>query len=182
MTDPDSILPCFCFRKFAVEVAKDLIGRTITVHHAPESSVQATIIETEAYGGVDDPASHAAFRPGGRASQMFCEAGSIYVYAAYGMYPCLNIVTDDVGLPGAVLIRGARFHDTGIEVSGPGRTAKALGITLANQAETVCGNRIQISRAREKQPVARTGRVGISRGTTIQWRFVVSKDASEYAE
>src|SRR5437868_6300663 len=64
-----------------------------------------TIVETEAYAGPDDRASHARSGPGGRARLMWGEAGIAYVYLIYGMYDCLNAVTEREGYPGAVLLR-----------------------------------------------------------------------------
>ncbi|MGH9176456.1 MAG: DNA-3-methyladenine glycosylase, partial [Vicinamibacterales bacterium] len=88
-----------------VDLARDMIGRRLVVRDQGRV-IGGLIVETEAYGGIDDPASHASFRPGGRAALMFGPPGLIYVYAAYGVYPCLNIVTGPAGEPSAILIRG----------------------------------------------------------------------------
>jgi DNA-3-methyladenine glycosylase len=103
-----------------VDVARDLVGRRLFVRDA-SSTTLATIVETEAYGGALDPASHAAFRPGGRASIMAGPPGYVYVYAAYGMYPCFNIVTGPEGLASAVLLRGVLLDGLPPPILGPGR-------------------------------------------------------------
>lgn len=169
--DDRDALTCEYFAAHPDVVALDLIGRTLRVRGS-ESACSAVIVETEAYGGVDDLASHAAFRPGGRAAIMWEAPGFIYVYAAYGMYPCLNIVTRPEGEPSAVLIRGILPLGATKPVSGPGRSARLLGVTLDDQGETVGGARFSISTSKEPLEVERTQRIGITRGVETEWRYV----------
>jgi DNA-3-methyladenine glycosylase len=154
-----------------VATARDLIGRTLSVRSGA-GELRAIILESEAYGGPDDPASHAAFKPGGRAAQMWGQPGTIYVYAAYGMYPCLNIVSGAEGTPCAVLLRGAWIEGQARPVFGPGRLTRALGITMEDHGETICGERFSISASRAPLVIEQTARIGISRGTELPWRFV----------
>ena len=141
--------------------------------------MSGVIVETEAYGGIDDPASHAAFRPGGRASEMFGPAGQIYVYSAYGVYPCLNVVTGPVGSPAAILIRGVQLADATLPTHGPGRVTRKLGVTLADQGLSVSCERFSISVERLVLPIEQTARIGITRGIDRPWRFVGSRAVSE---
>ena len=153
--------------------ARDLIGRELVVRNVSDGSVLCgVIVETEAYGGGDDPASHAAFRAGGRAAVVFGPPGVIYVYAAYGMYPCLNVVTGEAGLPAAVLIRAITLSDGSSSVSGPGRVSRYLGVTLDDHGHMVGDGRIDISMARRAVDVQHGPRVGITRGVDVPWRFV----------
>jgi DNA-3-methyladenine glycosylase len=159
-------------------VARDLIGRTIRVANAGEVAA-GIIVETEAYGGVDDPASHAAFRPGGRAAAMWREPGTIYVYAAYGMYPCLNVVASDAGQPAAVLVRGLLLDGNDRRVAGPGRVTRALGVTLADHGDSIRGPRFGISTSRAPFRIVQAPRVGIRRGIDVPWRFLALQPMDE---
>lgn len=162
---------CEDFAGQVTAIARDLIGRTLLVT-GPERTTAAVIVETEAYGGADDPASHAAFRPGGRAAAMFGQPGLIYVYSAYGMYPCFNIVTGPVGSPSAVLLRGVMLDGQPIVTSGPGRLTRAMGITSDDHGMSICGDRFNITMARKPYSVNATSRIGITRGVDLPWRFV----------
>lgn len=160
------------FRLDVLDAARDLIGRTVVVEHEDDSRRCGLVVECEAYGGPDDPASHAAFRPGGRAALMFGEAGFIYVYAAYGMYPCLNIVTGAVGAPSAVLVRGIVINGDQCPVLGPGRTSRALGVSLQDHGSDVQGPRLRVTSARQRLTIHATPRIGITRGVERPWRFI----------
>jgi DNA-3-methyladenine glycosylase len=99
------------------------------------------IVETEAYLGSDDPASHAATRRGvtPRNRAMFGPPGRAYVYRSYGIHWCLNVVVGPVGCPGAILLRGVEVLE-GVDLAsrrrggsphladGPGRLAEAFGV------------------------------------------------------
>jgi DNA-3-methyladenine glycosylase len=109
-------------------VARALIGK-ILVHHDGGVRRAARIVETEAYHGPDDQASHARAGPTPRAAIMFGPPGAAYVYVIYGRSHCMNVVTGPAGFPAAVLIRAAEpvegcLHST----RGPGNLCRALGI------------------------------------------------------
>lgn len=128
-------------------VARDLLG-CVLVSTIDSRRVEGRIVETEAYIGPHDPASHAAERVGRtrRNETMFAEPGTAYVYRIYGVHWCLNAVTVEAGYPAAVLIR-ALEPLRGLELmrerrwpsgkpgsdrliaSGPGKLAAALGIS-----------------------------------------------------
>ncbi len=133
------------FARNTVTVAKDLVGGVLRVIGADGEEVSGRIVEVEAYGGEDDPASHAGKGRTPRSEIMFGPPGFAYVYIIYGMHHCLNFVTEADGTAGAVLIRGMEpvegrelmaarrgldpdtAHDRDL-CSGPGRLCQALGI------------------------------------------------------
>ena len=162
------------------EVARDLIGAHMLVRHADQLTT-VRIVETEAYGGEDDPASHARRGPTARNAAMFGPAGHLYVYLIYGMHWCMNVVTQESGVASAVLLRGAEpvgppgvvdRAATGADVSpralrGPGNLTKALGVTGADDGRDCCAPLARISflasGAVALDATRRSRRVGISR-------------------
>src|SRR3989344_5879771 len=99
------------FKRPTVKVAQELLGKFL-VRKIPSTRsgqvtkiIKARIIETEAYCGTRDLACHASNGLTERTKVMFGPAGFSYVYMIYGMYHCLNIVTEREGNPAAVLIR-----------------------------------------------------------------------------
>ena len=182
-------LPRAFYERDTVVVARALLGQRL-VRVLSGLHLSGLICETEAYGGADDPASH-AYRRTPRSVIMFGPPGIAYVYFIYGMYHCLNAVTACDGHPGAVLIRGI-FPDEGIETlrehrsgaadkhltDGPGKLCQALGITLVlNGVDLTDSSELFITAG---EPVAMreiiaTPRVGV-RGDeetrTRPWRFV----------
>lgn len=166
-------LPCDHFAGEVTTLARDLIGRSLVVRDA-ERTLAGVIVETEAYGGAEDSASHAAFRPGGRAAAMFGPPGMVYVYSAYGVYPCFNIVTGAEGSPSAVLIRGVWLEGAAAVTSGPGRLTRALGITGDDHGLSVRGERFGVTVERAELNITASPRVGITRGVELPWRFVGS--------
>ena len=113
------------FERDTLWVAKNLLGkRLIRIYRSKR--IEGIITETEAYRGFDDRASHASRGKTSRTSVMFGDAGTIYVYLIYGMYYCLNIVTERKEYPAAVLIRGIKSG--GKNINGPGRVCKYFKI------------------------------------------------------
>ncbi len=128
------------FRQKTERVARDLLGK-ILVRHVGKKTLAGMIVETEAYIGPHDLASHASCGRTERTSTMFRDAGHWYVYMVYGFYYCLNIVTEEKEYPAAVLIRALeplegiermkkyrRTDDIKNLTSGPGKLAQALKI------------------------------------------------------
>ncbi len=168
------------------EVAPTLLNALLVV-----GARVARIVEVEAYGGGDDPASHCHRGPTARNASMFGPAGHLYVYRSYGIHWCANVVTGVVGEGSGVLLRAAEIVE-GIDAvradrpgivrsddlaNGPGKLCSALGITGDDDGTdlTVPGARLRIERdavAAPELPVATT-RVGITRAIELPWRFLV---------
>ena len=133
----------FYQRKDVVQIAKDLLGKII-VTNIDGKITSGRIVETEAYVANVDKASHAYNgKRTLRNEAMYAAAGAIYVYICYGMHNMLNIVTNDLNVPDAILIRalepvngfdimlertGKKMFDNTL-TKGPGNVAKAMGIS-----------------------------------------------------
>lgn len=188
--------PAF-FARPAEKVARALLGTRLLSTLGGERTI-GRIVETEAYVGPHDPASHAAERIGRtrRNATMFGAPGLAYVYRIYGIHWCLNVVTDAESFPGAVLIRaieplegidimrrrrwpdGSPQPDTRIG-SGPGRLSIALGITgdmdghpLDREPLLLCaGPRVP------RRHIGAGPRIGITRAVDWPLRFTLSGSA-----
>lgn len=110
------------FVRDVLQVAPDLIGKTLAVRSGKDSIIKSRITETEAYRGTEDKACHASKGRTARTDVMYHEGGKIYVYFVYGMYWMLNIVAGGMDDPQAALIRGIEGLD------GPGKLTRAIGI------------------------------------------------------
>jgi len=106
-------------------VARSLVGKYL-VRNNGSGTVQAKIVEVEAYVGPQDKACHASKGRTQRTDVLFGPPGISYVYLIYGMYHCLNVVMERDGFPAAVLIRAIEID--GQLIDGPGRLCRALGI------------------------------------------------------
>ena len=170
---------CFCQRSFFERpsdvVAEDLIGALIVVRDG-KHEVRAMVVETEAYGGLNDPASHAFRGSTPRSAIMFGPAGFLYVYLSYGVHWCANVVTEGEGTPNAVLLRAAQMvsvdgvfdSEDPSTLRGPGKLTRGLGITGDDNTSDCCdeGHSRVSFRARSDDvhlPIGRSPRVGISR-------------------
>jgi len=121
------------FREDTTAVAQALIGSWIARRY-DGAWYGARIIETEAYLGIEDAAAHSwKGRRTPRVEPMYADGGHLYVFLIYGMHHCANVVTRAKGVPEAVLLRGAEGPPGAPAklLSGPGRLASALGITVS---------------------------------------------------
>lgn len=163
-----TILPRSFYERNTLCVAKDLLGKVLKF-----TDYYGVINEVEAYIGQDDPACHAVSGCTKRTTVMFGAAGFSYVYLIYGMYHCLNIVTEREGFPAAVLIRGIELEKPiCLSLDGPGKICKKLNITKNNNCVdlTQCHNFcVYDSKIRPKY--IKTPRIGIKVSTNKLWRF-----------
>ena len=122
-------LPRTFYARSTLLVARELLGTTLV--HVTRDAVRRSgrIVETEAYVGPDDAASHARSGPKGRAGLMYGKAGLAYVYLVYGMHHCFNAVTEADGYPGAVLVRAIEPLENAARGAGPALVCRALEIS-----------------------------------------------------
>jgi DNA-3-methyladenine glycosylase len=172
------------YERGTVDVARDLLGQVL-IHGA----AAGIIVETEAYLGGDDLASHSAAGITDRTRVIFGPPGHAYVYLSYGMHDCLNIVAEPAGTPGCVLIR-ALEPVQGLDVmrsrrpkartdrdltSGPGKLTRALGITRKDTGVDVTrGNLVVMTRLGVPRfEIEVTPRIGITRCADLPLRFLI---------
>jgi len=184
------MLPRAFFERDTLSVARELIGTQLHVI-SPQGELRGRIVETEAYLGTDDPASHAAGGPTPRSAIMFGPPAVAYVYFIYGVHHCLNMVTEPEGTAGAVLIRAlepvsgqqtmaalrglntARFRDRDL-CSGPGKLCQALGLDRGWNGVPLDGagdRRIWLSAGPMPLVVASSPRIGIRKAVDWLYRF-----------
>lgn len=181
-------LPRTFFGRATPTVARALLGQRL-VRVLDGHRLSGLICETEAYGGPDDEASH-AFRRTPRSAIMYGPPGFAYIYFIYGMYYCLNVVTEADNCPGAVLLR-AIFPQEGLPTmlshrgsplrltNGPGKLCQALGITkalngvdLTSSDELFIESVTSIPSDEEVNVTERVGVRGNADARTRAWRFV----------
>ena len=169
-----------------------LVGWRLVADAGTGDAVTAVIVEVEAYGGADDPASHAARGVTPRCASMAGPPGHAYVYLSYGMHHCLNIVTGPIGPAAAVLVRAAAVETgeavvrhrrrpgpgrpapaTAALLRGPGNLCRGLAIGLADDgADLLAAGRLQLLPSPGPGPeLIAGGRVGIRRATERLHRF-----------
>jgi DNA-3-methyladenine glycosylase len=184
----------FFNRHDVVRIARDLIGK-ILVTSFDNKVTAGRIVETEAYAGEEDRASHAF---GGRRTQrteiMYQHAGTSYIYLCYGIHHLFNIVTNKAEIPHAILIRAlepisgietmlSRTGKTSLDYSltrGPGNLSRALGLSVTQTGKSLLDDEIYVVddgfRVR-KTDVIRTTRVGVDYAgpdAFLPYRFYLS--------
>lgn len=182
-------LPAAFFDREPDRVARELLGAVLRMEDGPDV-VSGRIIETEAYLGPHDPASHSAVGRTARTWHMFGPPGTAYVYFIYGMHWCVNAVTREDGYGSAVLIRALEPLD-GVDrmrerrprarrvedlCNGPGKLCAALGITRALDGASLTGSSaltICAGSPVDDAQVAVGPRIGISKAVDWPLRYRV---------
>ncbi len=183
-------LPREFYNRPAVQVARDLLGKVLT-HRSEGARTAGRIVETEAYLGSGDLAAHSARGVTPRTRVIFGAPGHAYVYLIYGMYECLNMVTDTEGVAGCVLIR-ALEPVAGLDVmrgrrptarrsedlaNGPGKLTLAMGITRRDNGSDLTRGTLTVH-----APAGQSGadlqigvspRIGIAQSRELPLRFFV---------
>lgn len=175
------------FARPTVEVARDLVGCSLLVDTGKPVAVVARIVETEAYLGTSDPASHAFRGPTPRSRVMFGPPAVLYVYFTYGMHYCANVVTEADGVAGAVLLRAAAVEDgeatvvarrreglpTAALLRGPGNLCRGLAITRDDNGIDLLetASRVHIAPRTSTPPIAVGTRIGLRQAADRPLRF-----------
>lgn len=177
-------LPRSFYERGTVDVARDLLGKVLV--HGETAGI---IVETEAYLGGDDLASHSAAGITDRTRVIFGPAGHVYVYLSYGMHECMNIVAETTGVPGCVLIRALEPVE-GLDVmrgrrpkartdrdlaSGPGKLTQALGITRKDTGVDLTWGDLVVVERPGQQPfeIGISARIGITKCVELPLRFFI---------
>ncbi|MDG6998665.1 MAG: DNA-3-methyladenine glycosylase [Nitrososphaerota archaeon] len=174
------------YSRSPVAVARELVGKTLVRTLAGGERLKGIIVETEAYGGAKDPASHAYRGISNRNAVMFGIAGHAYVYFTYGFHHCLNFVTGKEGEASAVLLRAIE-PTSGFETmsdlrkktllkdltSGPGKLCQALAIDRRLNGIDITSPESEIHVLAEGATfqIATSSRIGIRNAKERKWRF-----------
>ena len=171
------ILPQSYFNRSTLVVARSLVGKYL-VRKNGKGTMAAKIIEVEAYVGPHDRACHASKGRTPRTDVLFGRPGISYVYLIYGMYHCLNVVTEQAEFPAAVLIRAVEIE--GELIDGPGRLCRVLDIDRSlNRIDMTTGEHLWFENRGVKIPRGKVGtfpRIGVDYAgewAKKLWRFRV---------
>ncbi len=179
------------FKRATLAVAKDLIGKEIVrnlTYQNKKIKIRSRIVETEAYLGEGDPASHSSRGMTKRNEVMFGPPGMIYVYFIYGNYEMLNFVTEKNKKAGAVLIRAVepiegeewmvRFRKVGKRklkphelTSGPAKLTMAMQIDRTLNGKPIGLPHLAVVDSSFVSEIVQTTRIGISEGKNLPYRF-----------
>lgn len=192
-------LPRSFYDRDGLIVAKDLLGKYL-VHKVKGQELIGKIVEVEAYMGVEDKAAHSyGNKRTPRTEAMFGPPGHAYIYLIYGMYYCMNVVTNQPGIAQAVLIRGIepvsnieemsqyRYHKSLQELTrsqrknitnGPGKLCKAMHITKEDYGEDLCKDRLYICEEKDSLnfEICTSPRINIGyaeEAAEFPWRFYI---------
>jgi DNA-3-methyladenine glycosylase len=188
-----ALLPVDFFTRPADVAAAELLG-AVVVSTLGRARTAGRIVETEAYLGHDDPASHASlYRRSARIAALLGAPGSWYVYLSYGIHWCANLVCDAPGKGSAVLLRALEpleglavmrrrrgvgrdaWVDHRMLCSGPGKLCQALGVTRRLDGQSMAASSVLVlTGERDPDAVVRvTPRVGITKAVDWPLRFVL---------
>lgn len=182
-------MPRKFFERYTLKVAQELLG-CFLVRKYRGKIFRGMITETEAYHGEDDLACHASKGRTSRTEVMYGQPGHAYVYMIYGMYHCLNIVTEKKDFPAAVLIRGIKIcrhsmsmiRTSNVHINGPGKLCKFLKIDRKlNKWDLTNGEKLWLERPAQnpaKRDIVAGKRIGIDYAQHCReylWRFTLER-------
>jgi DNA-3-methyladenine glycosylase len=171
------ILPKKFYQKDTLKVAQNILG-CFLIRKVGNKIIKGIITETEAYVGENDLASHASKGRTPRTEIMYGEAGYAYIYMIYGMYHCLNIVTEKKDFPAAILIREIKIENIEYKkTNGPGKLCKFLQIDRKLNDWDITKNKelwIESGIKIKKSQIHKAKRVGVDYAKHCKdylWRF-----------
>lgn len=156
-------LPRKFYNRDTLTVAKELLGKYL-VHEVDNIQQIGKIVEVEAYLGPHDLAAHSARGRTKRTEVMFGTPGYAYVYMIYGIYYCMNVVTEEEGKAAAVLIRAIEpIKNINSRTEGPGLLCKALNITKKLNGHDLLSNNFYIAEPLKNEKIAlvKRPRIGV---------------------
>ncbi len=183
---PRKVLPQSFYSRHAKIVAKELLGKVLS-RRTKKGIISGYIVETESYGGKDDPASHAYKKITPRNSVMFGPPGYAYIYLCYGFHTLFNVITEKEGIPSAVLLRAIEPIE-GIDImknsrkinnileltNGPGKFTQAFMIDKSfNRKPVFNGDLVILDLGRRDFRIAKRKRIGIKQGAEKLLRFYI---------
>lgn len=198
LTQTNEIIDNSWLERPSPQVAPDLVGCTLVRRISDDQIIRSTIVETEAYAP-GDPACHGYRSRTSRNSVMFGPPGMSYVFLIYGMYHCLNIVTDVDGVPSAVLIRALQLESVpnclweripkqkskpSRLAAGPGKLCRILDIDLTLNGSSLGVEELMWLEHRTPQfqedltkgtiALVQTTRIGLTKGAELPWRWYLA--------
>lgn len=172
------------YEQDTLTVAKKLLGKIFCKKNADGTILKGKIVETEAYTQ-EEPACHAYRGKTKRSETLFMQGGTLYVYFIYGMYHCVNVVTEKENYGSAVLIRAIEPINNNFEkraAAGPAKLCKIFNITKElNKIDITKRNsiiRIEDNTDLKENEIIQTVRIGISNATELPWRFYIKDNQS----
>ncbi len=179
------ILPQSFYEQKTLKVAQDLLG-CFLVRKTSRGIIKTRIVETEAYNGPNDKASHASIGLTQRNEPMFMKGGTIYIYLTYGMHYMFNVVTEKEGYPAAVLVRALEpvefdFDIKKLKFNGPASLTKSLRIDKKFNTLPVFikdnGLWIEKRKSEDNFQIAKVPRIGVDYAgepyKSKKWRFYI---------
>lgn len=190
------------YQQDTLEVSKGLLGKFL-VHKVDGIELMGRIVEVEAYMGPHDKAAHSYNnRRTERVEIMYGPPGFAYIFAIYGMYFCMNVVTGEVGIPNAILIRalepisplnqlslnryGRNYSDLNKRsvinmTNGPGKLCSAMKIDKSNYGDDLCGESLYIlkSDTNEDFEICTSPRINIDyaeEAIDYPWRYFIKNN------
>ena len=181
-TDIQKPLTKTFFARPAEFVAPDLIGCRLVKRESDGKFLYGVIVETEAYSQ-SEPACHGYHRRTKSNETLFGEPGIFYVYLTYGIYFCVNIVTNKTDWASGVLLRAIALPNESERVaSGPALLARRFGLNRSHDSLSISlENGLWVAgrpRSEGMQNIIQTTRIGISKAQDLPWRWYLQGSRS----